>query len=136
MKKTILFILILMSIFGCQKKELPIEHFGKPFICAGLNDPLELEKNQNIYIRRRIPVRVRGVIKYHDAVLGHWAFLRTTTSLIYVDFSSVSANITLPKRKISKELIIEGHMISDETVLNGYALIPYAYEIATRNILN
>lgn len=133
---TIILLFFMLFICGCQKTAVLPEHFGRPFVCRVLNDATELEKNQNAYIRRKIPVRVQGEIKYYDGVLGQWAFLKTSTSLIYVDFSTVSANISLPKKKINRELVIEGYLVGDETVLNGFAVVPYAYEIATRNIVD
>ena len=50
------------------------------------------------------------------------------TGMVFVDFLSSSPNIFLPVEQREEELVIEGRLEVDDTILNGYKVIPYAYQ--------
>lgn len=129
----ILIIFCLLFLFGCNTKKPAVNHIGKPFMIQAETSVAEIEKRPKAYLNKKYPVRFKGYIKYYDKVLGQWAFIETAQGLIFVDFSATTPNIGLTKRPISNEIIFEGYLMTDDTVLNGYALVPYGYEYNPEN---
>ncbi len=128
-----LIILILVFITGCGHKTLPVVHLGQPFICQNITEPGDIEKNKKAYIRQKNPIKIQGNIKYFDKVLGQWAFIENNGSLIFVDFANTTPNMSLPRKRTSEEIFVEGNIFSDDTVLNGYILKPYALEFINKS---
>ncbi|MDR2431138.1 MAG: OB-fold nucleic acid binding domain-containing protein [Candidatus Margulisbacteria bacterium] len=88
----------------------------------------ELDKNYRDYARRRTLVQVRGEITHQDKAANNWAFLEDSSGAVLLDFSSAPPDVRLPRQKIGSILIVEGRVSLDETVLNGYVLLPEAYK--------
>ena len=133
MKIKFILLLVILFLTGCTKQLVVSGHQGKPFAVQKNYTLTELNKGQNVFIKRRVPIRVSGYIKYQDSVLGQWAFVDMIDGTIFTDLTQTSPNISLPKQKTAKEIALEGYLVADDTVLNGFALQAYGYELVSRN---
>jgi hypothetical protein len=128
MKKLILIgVCILLTACANHKYQA---HFGQAFLIP-FEQTLsfeQLDQQYTRYIARHLPVRLMGGVKFQCKIRGDWAFLTHGDSLVLVDFASSSPNILLPIETVVKPLMIEGYIVSDDTVLNKYRLIPTGFE--------
>jgi hypothetical protein len=133
-KKIIFIIFLLLLLVSCAKQQQNFStHQGDAFRVQKYSDVEYLHKNYKWLIQRKVPVKIKGRIKHYDEILGQWAFLIIDEEILFVNFAVETPNITLPEEPIRKEIILEGILVTDETVLNNFALWPYAYEIVTGN---
>ena len=141
MKRLVLVCLLLVLFTGCARKDSLPKHYGKEFTVQKKTEIDYLNKYSKKLIAQKTPVKITGKIRFRDKILGSWAFVDVTEdefaeeNLIFINFSAVSQNITLPPEQRGEEIMIEGILVKDDTVLSGYSMIPYGYEfvVVTNN---
>jgi len=130
--KYIIILLTAVLLFGCSQKTAVdvFEHNGLPFIYEDkwTMEISYLDKYYRYFIGKNKPVRFKGEIVYQGKLKGAWAFVEDDTGMVFVDFMASSPNILLPVEQRKEEVIIEGHLHLDDTILNNYKIVPYAYE--------
>jgi hypothetical protein len=126
----LIFLAALLLTVGCGKYNRHCQHVGQPFQLKPEQTSLikDLDKDYIKIVRQKTPVRIQGVIKYQCRIKGAWAFIDDGSSMVFVDFMAPTGNILLPTKQYQNPIIIEGRLVIDDTVLNNYHLIPYAYE--------
>ncbi len=137
----IVFLLIIFFIVaGCSKREDPYLPVGKPFVNTKVYSNLDLDKNARRLISTKTPILIKGQVTYYDDILGSWAFIlpedddfANSAELLLVDFFTVSNNLTFPVKKIAEDILVEGILQKDETVLRGYILVPSGYQFVSEN---
>ncbi|MDR1997012.1 MAG: hypothetical protein LBQ83_01630 [Candidatus Margulisbacteria bacterium] len=94
----------------------------------------ELDKNPRQYERRKTLVQLKGAVTHQDTALNNWAFLEDDSGTVLLDFSAASPNIRLPRKAVGSAVIVEGRVSLDETVLNGYVLVPATYSLLLQEL--
>lgn len=137
--KSIFFLLLVFMITGCNNQADPYLPVGQSFINTKIYTSEQLDRDARRLISRKSPILIRGQITHFDNILGSWVFilpnddLVNTVELLLVDFFTVSNNLTFPIKKVAEEILIEGLLQKDETVLRGYILIPSGYQFVSKN---
>lgn len=119
-----------MIMTGCNFNNPANIHHGAPFTLedTSITTIKEMDTTYTRLIRYNQPVRVKGTIKYQCKIKGSWAFIDDTTGLVFINFAATSPNISIPKHQLRNPIVIEGHVKPDNTVVNDYHILPYAFE--------